>query len=181
MLGAKSNEHESRRTDKSNFALTTGGIVKKGPFYVVHSCSLNRLPPWFLISLMIYPVGFGSHFQRDRIQEMCKTLRVLNAVRNQEIGIPLSIHQYKVLQCLVSYFFSLLGAKCSILKVCDIIELILEMFSPRSCLHHQFWFVDWLMPINTFLGWGYRSTSVWTKWVGFSITYIIALWFHFRF
>ncbi|CAK9168384.1 unnamed protein product [Ilex paraguariensis] len=28
---------------------------------------------------------------------MCKTLRVLNAVRNQEIGIPLSIQQYKLL------------------------------------------------------------------------------------
>lgn len=27
---------------------------------------------------------------------MCKTLRVLNAVRNPEIGIPLSIQQYKV-------------------------------------------------------------------------------------
>ncbi|KHG27227.1 Vacuolar sorting-associated protein 16 [Gossypium arboreum] len=36
-------------------------------------------------------------FQRDRIQEMCKTLRVLNAVRDPEIGIPLSINQYKLL------------------------------------------------------------------------------------
>jgi hypothetical protein len=27
---------------------------------------------------------------------MCKTLRVLNAVRDPEIGIPLSIEQYKV-------------------------------------------------------------------------------------
>ncbi|KAL5997534.1 vacuolar protein sorting-associated protein 16 [Asimina triloba] len=42
-------------------------------------------------------VGFGSHIQRDRFQEMCKTLRVLNAVRNHEIGIPLSIQQYKLL------------------------------------------------------------------------------------
>ncbi|CAL5336393.1 unnamed protein product [Camellia sinensis] len=37
------------------------------------------------------------HFQRDRFQEMCKTLRVLNAVRNYDIGIPLSIQQYKLL------------------------------------------------------------------------------------
>ncbi|PPS07180.1 hypothetical protein GOBAR_AA13467 [Gossypium barbadense] len=36
-------------------------------------------------------------FQRDRIQEMCKTLRVLNAVRDPEIGILLSINQYKLL------------------------------------------------------------------------------------
>lgn len=28
---------------------------------------------------------------------MCKTLRVLNAVRGPEIGIPLSIQQYKVI------------------------------------------------------------------------------------
>jgi hypothetical protein len=44
-----------------------------------------------------FAVGFGSNFQRDRIQEMCKTLRVLNAVRNPDIGIPLSIRQYKLL------------------------------------------------------------------------------------
>ncbi|OAY57326.1 protein VACUOLELESS1 isoform X1 [Manihot esculenta] len=41
--------------------------------------------------------GFGSNFQRDCIQEMCKTLRVLNAVRDPVIGIPLSIQQYKSL------------------------------------------------------------------------------------
>ncbi|QCD94248.1 Vacuolar protein sorting-associated protein 16 [Vigna unguiculata] len=40
---------------------------------------------------------FDINFQRDRIQEMCKILRVLNAVRSPEIGIPLSIQQYKLL------------------------------------------------------------------------------------
>lgn len=44
-----------------------------------------------------YGQAFCSQFQRDRIQEMSKTLRVLNAVRNQEIGICLSIQQYKLL------------------------------------------------------------------------------------
>ncbi|KAJ0961270.1 hypothetical protein J5N97_000770 [Dioscorea zingiberensis] len=44
-----------------------------------------------------FAVGFGSQFPRERFQEMCKILRVLNAVRNYEIGIPLSIQQYKVL------------------------------------------------------------------------------------
>uniref|UniRef100_A0A803MTD0 Protein VACUOLELESS1 n=1 Tax=Chenopodium quinoa TaxID=63459 RepID=A0A803MTD0_CHEQI len=39
--------------------------------------------------------GFDSNVPRDRFQEMCKTLRVLNAVRSPEIGIPLSIQQYK--------------------------------------------------------------------------------------
>lgn len=37
-----------------------------------------------------------SNFQRDRVQETCRTLRVLNAVRDPDIGIPLSIQQYKV-------------------------------------------------------------------------------------
>ncbi|XP_077252312.1 vacuoleless1 (VCL1) [Tasmannia lanceolata] len=50
-----------------------------------------------LLRAASYGQAFCSHFQRDRIQEMCKTLRVLNAVRNHEIGIPLSIQQYKLL------------------------------------------------------------------------------------
>ncbi|CAH1440178.1 unnamed protein product [Lactuca virosa] len=40
---------------------------------------------------------FLSQFQRASIQEMSKTLRVLNAVRSPKKGIPLSIHQYKLL------------------------------------------------------------------------------------
>ncbi|KAK3023745.1 hypothetical protein RJ639_044454 [Escallonia herrerae] len=50
-----------------------------------------------LLRAASYGQAFCSHFQRDRIQEMSKTLRVLNAVRNQEIGVPLSIQQYKLL------------------------------------------------------------------------------------
>lgn len=52
--------------------------------------------PSFLIlnMVMIHPVGFGSQYDRDHFKEMCKTLRVLNAVR--DIGIPLSIGQYQV-------------------------------------------------------------------------------------
>ncbi|KAJ9172836.1 hypothetical protein P3X46_016035 [Hevea brasiliensis] len=41
--------------------------------------------------------GFGSNFQCDCIQEMCKTLWVLNAVCDSGIGIPLIIQQYKSL------------------------------------------------------------------------------------
>ncbi|XP_051136624.1 protein VACUOLELESS1 [Andrographis paniculata] len=44
-----------------------------------------------------YGQTFASHFNRDRIKEMCQTLRVLNSVRDAEIGIPLSIQQYKLL------------------------------------------------------------------------------------
>lgn len=40
--------------------------------------------------------SFGRKFDRDQFQDMCRTLRVLNAVRQFEIGIPLSIQQFKV-------------------------------------------------------------------------------------
>ncbi|KAK9150902.1 hypothetical protein Syun_009211 [Stephania yunnanensis] len=50
-----------------------------------------------LLRAASYGQAFCSHIERDRFQDMCKTLRVLNVVRNYEIGIPLSIQQYKVL------------------------------------------------------------------------------------
>ncbi|XP_058101113.1 protein VACUOLELESS1 [Magnolia sinica] len=50
-----------------------------------------------LLRAASYGQAFCSQIQRDRFQETCKTLRVLNAVRNHEIGIPLSIQQYKLL------------------------------------------------------------------------------------
>ncbi|KAJ0669793.1 putative transcription factor WD40-like family [Helianthus annuus] len=50
-----------------------------------------------LLRAASYGQAFCSQFQRESIQEMSKTLRVLNAVRSPEIGIPLSIHQYKLL------------------------------------------------------------------------------------
>ncbi|KAK4369093.1 hypothetical protein RND71_012885 [Anisodus tanguticus] len=50
-----------------------------------------------LLRAASYGQAFCSHFQRDLIQEMCKTLRVINAVRHPDIGVPLSIQQYKLL------------------------------------------------------------------------------------
>ncbi|KAL5571351.1 hypothetical protein UlMin_020948 [Ulmus minor] len=50
-----------------------------------------------LLRAASYGQAFCSNFQRDRIQEMSKILRVLNAVRSHNIGIPLSIQQYKLL------------------------------------------------------------------------------------
>ncbi|KAF6134565.1 hypothetical protein GIB67_022305, partial [Kingdonia uniflora] len=50
-----------------------------------------------LLRAASYGQAFCSHVQRDRFQEMCKTLRVLNVVRSYEIGIPLSIQQYQLL------------------------------------------------------------------------------------
>ncbi|PKA47623.1 hypothetical protein AXF42_Ash014819 [Apostasia shenzhenica] len=58
-------------------------------FDVSRQCTLLRAAS--------YGRAFCSQFPRDYFQDMCKTLRVLNAVRNHEIGIPLSIQQYKLL------------------------------------------------------------------------------------
>jgi len=45
---------------------------------------------------------------------MCKILRVLNAVRSPEIGVPLSIQQYKVFK---AYLSISLGAKIGCIDV----------------------------------------------------------------
>ncbi|KAL3508949.1 hypothetical protein ACH5RR_028350 [Cinchona calisaya] len=44
-----------------------------------------------------YGQAFCSQFQRNRIRDTSRTLRVLNAVRYPDVGIPLSIQQYKLL------------------------------------------------------------------------------------
>ncbi|GJM93638.1 hypothetical protein PR202_ga10210 [Eleusine coracana subsp. coracana] len=48
-----------------------------------------------LLRAATYGLAFCSRFPHERFQEMCKTLRVLNAVRDPEIGMPLTIQQYK--------------------------------------------------------------------------------------
>ncbi|XP_057955473.1 protein VACUOLELESS1 [Malania oleifera] len=60
-----------------------------------HEFAISR--QWTLLRAASYGQAFCSNVQRDHFQEMCKTLRVLNAVRNHDIGIPLSIQQYKLL------------------------------------------------------------------------------------
>ncbi|XP_062009057.1 protein VACUOLELESS1 [Rosa rugosa] len=60
-----------------------------------HEFDLSRQQT--LLRAASYGQAFCSNFQRDHIQEMCKTLRVLNAVRHPDVGMPLSIQQYKVL------------------------------------------------------------------------------------
>lgn len=50
-----------------------------------------------LLRAASYGLAFCSQFPRERFQEMCKTLRTLNAVRTPEIGIAISIQQYKLL------------------------------------------------------------------------------------
>ncbi|KAI3967604.1 hypothetical protein MKW92_003479 [Papaver armeniacum] len=50
-----------------------------------------------LLRAASYGQSFCSHVNRDQFREMCTTLRVLNAVRNYEIGVPLTIQQYKLL------------------------------------------------------------------------------------
>ncbi|KAL6137178.1 hypothetical protein ACLB2K_062472 [Fragaria x ananassa] len=60
-----------------------------------HEFDLSRQQT--LLRAASYGQAFCSNFQRDHIQEMCKTLRVLNAVRHPDVGMPLSIQQYKLL------------------------------------------------------------------------------------
>uniref|UniRef100_A0A0D3ES82 Protein VACUOLELESS1 n=1 Tax=Oryza barthii TaxID=65489 RepID=A0A0D3ES82_9ORYZ len=50
-----------------------------------------------LLRAATYGLAFCSQFPHERFQEMCKTLRVLNAVRDPQIGMPLTIQQYKLL------------------------------------------------------------------------------------
>ncbi|KAL9422952.1 hypothetical protein AB3S75_035103 [Citrus x aurantiifolia] len=69
-----------------------------------------------LLRAASYGQAFCSNFQRDRIQEMCKTLRVLNAARDPEIGIPLSIQQYKSLTASV-LIGRLINANCHLLAL----------------------------------------------------------------
>ncbi|KAL5228890.1 hypothetical protein ABZP36_017155 [Zizania latifolia] len=50
-----------------------------------------------LLRAATYGLAFCSRFSHERFQEMCKMLRVLNAVRDPRIGMPLTIRQYKLL------------------------------------------------------------------------------------
>ncbi|KAJ6685128.1 VACUOLAR PROTEIN SORTING VPS16 [Salix purpurea] len=50
-----------------------------------------------LLRAASYGEAFYRNFNHNCIQERCQNLRVLNAVRDSEIGIPLSIEQYKLL------------------------------------------------------------------------------------
>ncbi|KAG6541575.1 hypothetical protein Mapa_017028 [Marchantia paleacea] len=50
-----------------------------------------------LMRAAAYGRAFCSQFPRNKFKDMCRTLRVLNAVRRFEIGIPLTIQQLEVL------------------------------------------------------------------------------------
>ncbi|KAH6558965.1 hypothetical protein KP509_1Z035300 [Ceratopteris richardii] len=52
-----------------------------------------------LLRAAAYGLAFCRGFPRDRFSRMCRTLRVLNAVRHFEIGIPLSIKQLEIASC----------------------------------------------------------------------------------
>ncbi|VAH62507.1 unnamed protein product [Triticum turgidum subsp. durum] len=54
-----------------------------------------------LLRAATYGLAFCSRFPHGRFQEMCKILRVLNAVRDPEIGMPLTVKQYKLLTATV--------------------------------------------------------------------------------
>lgn len=93
-------DHFDRRSAKAdeNLRLIQSSLVE-----AVDSCidaaghEFDISQQRMLMRAAAYGRAFCSNFPRNRFREMCKTLRVLNAVRNFEIGIPLSIQQLKVL------------------------------------------------------------------------------------
>ncbi|CAN0909928.1 Protein VACUOLELESS1 [Linum grandiflorum] len=93
-------DHFDRRSAKADENLR---LIKEALPEAVEACidaaghEFDTFRQQTLLRAASYGQAFSSNFQRERIQEMCKTLRVLNAVRNPEIGIPLSIQQYKTL------------------------------------------------------------------------------------
>uniref|UniRef100_M4C757 Protein VACUOLELESS1 n=1 Tax=Brassica campestris TaxID=3711 RepID=M4C757_BRACM len=93
-------DHFDRRSAKADENLR---LIRSSLSEAVESCidaaghefDVNRQRA--LLRAASYGQAFSSNFQRDRVQETCRTLRVLNAVRDPDIGIPLSIQQYKLL------------------------------------------------------------------------------------
>ncbi|GAV88113.1 Vps16_C domain-containing protein/Vps16_N domain-containing protein [Cephalotus follicularis] len=93
-------DHFDRRSAKAdeNLRLIRGSLPEAVEACVDgagHEYNVSRQRT--LLRAASYGQAFCSNFERNRIQEMCKTLRVLNFVRDHEIGIPLSIQQYKLL------------------------------------------------------------------------------------
>ncbi|GAA0157485.1 membrane traffic protein [Lithospermum erythrorhizon] len=93
-------DHFDRRSAKADENLR---LIRSSLLEAVESCidaagyEFDILQQRTLLRAASYGQAFCSQFQRDRVQEMCRTLRVLNAVRNPDVGIPLSIQQYKLL------------------------------------------------------------------------------------
>uniref|UniRef100_A0A1J3HQF2 Protein VACUOLELESS1 n=1 Tax=Noccaea caerulescens TaxID=107243 RepID=A0A1J3HQF2_NOCCA len=97
-------DHFDRRSAKADENLR---LIRSSLSEAVESCidaaghEFNVTRQRALLRAASYGQAFSSNFQRDRVQETCRTLRVLNAVRDPDIGIPLSIQQYKLLTAMV--------------------------------------------------------------------------------
>lgn len=93
-------DHFDRRSAKADENLR---LIQSSLFEAVETCidaaghEFDISQQRTLMRSAAYGRAFCSLFPRNRFREMCKTLRVLNAVRNFEIGIPLSVQQLKVL------------------------------------------------------------------------------------
>lgn len=104
-------DHFDRRSAKADENLR---LIRPALIEAVDSCidaaghEFDVTQQRTLLRAAAYGLAFCSHFPRNRFREMCKTLRVLNSVRNFEIGIPLSIQQLKVLTApvLISRLFN---------------------------------------------------------------------------
>ncbi|KAG2296374.1 hypothetical protein Bca52824_043043 [Brassica carinata] len=94
-------DHFDRRSAKADENLR---LIRSSLSEAVESC-IDAAGHEFDVTrqrALLRAASYGQAFSRlqfsaDRVQETCRTLRVLNAVRDPDIGIPLSIQQYKLL------------------------------------------------------------------------------------
>jgi hypothetical protein len=120
---------------------------------VKHCMSISALD-LYQLNWVFFCFCFGSRFPYEGLQEMCKMLGVLNGVRDPELGMPLTIQEYKVCVTLwilwwTSYYH------------CYLLYLNIVVFF--SCLLQQCSLDISLMLINTFWHFASLNTLIWTQ------------------
>eukprot|EP00250_Pteridium_aquilinum_P015791 c22759_g1_i1 orf=358-2910(+) len=122
-------DHFDRRSAKADENLR---LIRPALTEAVDSCidaaghEFDVGQQYTLLRAAAYGLPFCSdkRFPRNRFSEMCRTLRVLNAVRNFNIGIPLSIKQLEKLT-VSKLIFRLLNADRHLLalRICEYLHL----------------------------------------------------------
>eukprot|EP00232_Nephroselmis_pyriformis_P024958 CAMPEP_0182870464 /NCGR_PEP_ID=MMETSP0034_2-20130328/10539_1 /TAXON_ID=156128 /ORGANISM="Nephroselmis pyriformis, Strain CCMP717" /LENGTH=344 /DNA_ID=CAMNT_0025002961 /DNA_START=9 /DNA_END=1039 /DNA_ORIENTATION=- len=93
-------EHFERGSAKADeFLRAAGAELPAAVAECIEAACHERDPPRqrLLLQAAVYGRAFCQEFPRDRVKEACTALRVLNAVRHHEVGIPLSWPQYQQL------------------------------------------------------------------------------------
>eukprot|EP00899_Mesostigma_viride_P000918 jgi/Mesvir1/10827/Mv07754-RA.2 len=93
-------EHFDKRSAKADESLRAVGSALPS---AVQTCmeaaghEFDAVRQRTLLRAAAYGHAFCSSFPKDAFREMCQVIRVLNAVRHFEIGVPISYRQYQVL------------------------------------------------------------------------------------